>query len=210
MHTQWIDLTHRVGAGTLPYPGDPAPLFRQAAGIAADGCLVTQFSLASHTGTHVDAPAHVLSDGKAFCDFDLEDFCGTACLLDVRSAAGPVGERFLDGVCACDWLLICTGMSSRWGKEDYFTTGPVFEEAFVRRAAQLTRKGAGLDCAGWDRSGVALHRGWFESQGGLIVENLCALEKILCRRILEFAALPVKIDARDGAPVRAFVRVQAP
>lgn len=42
------------------YPGDPAVRFAAAATIASDGCAVTELSLGSHTGTHLDAPSHTV------------------------------------------------------------------------------------------------------------------------------------------------------
>lgn len=46
------------------FPGDPAPAREILASIKkGDVCNLTAFSMCAHNGTHVDAPAHFLSDG---------------------------------------------------------------------------------------------------------------------------------------------------
>lgn len=203
-----VDLTHRIDGATLPYPGDPAPVFESAAQIDSDECRVTKATLATHTGTHVDAPAHVMSAGRSLTDYPLDAFFGTACLVDVRDCAGTVDASVLEGISKRDWLLVCTGQSLKWGTSSYFRDGPVFTEAFVRRAAELVRKGIALDCSGFDVEGVRLHRIWFAATDALIVENLADMEHLLGRTILRFAAFPMKIDAVDGAPVRALTELR--
>ena len=36
----------------------------------------------SHTGTHIDAPAHMLSNGPYLDDLNIEHFIGKATILD--------------------------------------------------------------------------------------------------------------------------------
>lgn len=197
-----VDLSHVVDNATKPYPGDPAPRLDTAADITHDGCCVTKISLATHTGTHVDAAAHVMHGGKRLGDYPLTAFSGSARVADLRGL-GEVDATALDGIEPCDWLLLCTGQSEKWGSDAYFGTEPRFTETFVKAAAKIARKGIGLDCSGLDREGVALHRLWFLSGGGLMVENLTGLEMLLTEPRILFAAYPLKLAADDGAPVRA-------
>lgn len=152
-----VDLSHVVDNATKPYPGDPAPRLDTAADITHDGCCVTKISLATHTGTHVDAAAHVMHGGKRLGDYPLTAFSGSARVADLRGL-GEVDATALDGIEPCDWLLLCTGQSEKWGSDAYFGTEPRFTETFVKAAAKIARKGIGLDCSGLDREGVALHR----------------------------------------------------
>lgn len=197
-----VDLSHVVDNATKPYPGDPAPRLDTAADITHDGCCVTKISLATHTGTHVDAAAHVMHGGKRLGDYPLTAFSGSARVADLRGL-GEVDATALDGIEPCDWLLLCTGQSEKWGSDAYFGTEPRFTETFVKAAAKIARKGIGLDCSGLDQEGVALHRLWFLSGGGLMVENLTGLEMLLTEPRILFAAYPLKLAAGDGAPVRA-------
>ena len=69
-----VDLSHVVDNGTKSYPGDPAPRLDTAADITHDSCCVTRISLVTHTGTHVDAEAHVIHGGKCLGDYPLTAF----------------------------------------------------------------------------------------------------------------------------------------
>ena len=140
--------------------------------------------------------------GKRLGDYPLTAFSGSARVADLRGL-GEVDATALDGIEPCDWLLLCTGQSEKWGSDAYFGTEPRFTETFVKTAAKIARKGIGLDCSGLDREGVALHRLWFLSGGGLMVENLTGLEMLLTEPRILFAAYPLKLAAGDGAPVRA-------
>ena len=202
-----VDLTHPIEAHTLPYPGDPAPALRAVASVTSDGFALTQVTLTTHTGTHMDAAAHVIEGGRALREYPPEDFMGRACVLDVRALTEPITEEALVGVGPCDWLLVLTGQSGLWGTLAYFAETPLFDASFVRAAAGIARKGLGLDCPGLDRDGVALHRTWFEAGGGLIVENLTGLEQLIGAASIAFTALPLRLAAADGAPVRAMARL---
>ena len=45
------------------FPGDPPFRARAAAVFDRDGCNVTDLSMGTHTGTHIDVPRHFLRDG---------------------------------------------------------------------------------------------------------------------------------------------------
>ncbi|MCE4603098.1 MAG: cyclase family protein, partial [Desulfurococcales archaeon] len=55
-----LDLTLPVGPGTWTYPGDPKP--RVEVNHVGE-YRVERVCMGSHTGTHVDAPAHFLPEG---------------------------------------------------------------------------------------------------------------------------------------------------
>ncbi len=46
-----------------------------------------QLSLASHTGSHIDAPLHKMAGGRSISDFPIESFVGRALIADLRDAA---------------------------------------------------------------------------------------------------------------------------
>ena len=47
------------------FPGDPAPKREVLADMEKGDIInLTAFSMCSHNGTHVDAPAHFIKDGK--------------------------------------------------------------------------------------------------------------------------------------------------
>ncbi len=61
------------------YPGDSIPQKKQICSIeSGDLYNLTDFSMCTHNGTHVDAPSHFLKDGKCIEEIDLIRFIGPA------------------------------------------------------------------------------------------------------------------------------------
>ena len=59
------------------YPGDPAPKREVLADMdKGDIINLTAFSMCSHNGTHIDAPAHFIKDGKTVGEIDPSVFVG--------------------------------------------------------------------------------------------------------------------------------------
>ena len=57
-----IDLTHTISEDMPVYPGTEPPVLKPANTYEKDGFRETLLSLYSHTGTHVDPPAHLFAD----------------------------------------------------------------------------------------------------------------------------------------------------
>ncbi|WP_231737006.1 cyclase family protein [Halobacterium sp. CBA1126] len=79
------DLTHELGSG-LPYPGDPPASVTPHATFEADGYRVADVACSTHSGTHVDAPAHLLEDGATLGAYDVETFAFDARVVDCTDA----------------------------------------------------------------------------------------------------------------------------
>ena len=59
------------------YPGDPAPKVEQLVSMAkGDVYNMTALSMCNHNGTHVDAPAHFIRDGKTIEQMPADTFVG--------------------------------------------------------------------------------------------------------------------------------------
>lgn len=89
-----MDLSRPLEPGMPVFPGDPEFGSSPVGTVARDGAAVAALHLSTHTGTHVDAPAHVLPDGPTLDDLPLDLFTGPAVVLDVRpTGAGGTGSR---------------------------------------------------------------------------------------------------------------------
>lgn len=79
---KFYDITQELFSGHV-YPGDTPPTFRQVQSIAnGDPCNLTDISMCSHNGTHVDAPTHFLQEGNNIDQLPLEIFIGPALVAD--------------------------------------------------------------------------------------------------------------------------------
>lgn len=63
-NTELIDLTHPIASNMPVYPGTEPPVLITGCTIDESGFLEKKITLYSHTGTHVDAPAHLIKGAK--------------------------------------------------------------------------------------------------------------------------------------------------
>jgi arylformamidase len=195
----WHDLTRPLAPGGPVYPGDPAVRFRAHAELARDGYRVTEVSLGTHAGTHLDAPAHFLAGGAPVDQLPLDRLLGPARVLDLRAA-----ETW--EVAAGDRLLLRSGWEERWGGADYFHAFPPLPEALARALARAPAALLGRDTPSLHpdpEADARLHR-LLLGAGVLILENLAGLAALPDHVWL--AALPLPLAGLDGAPCRVVAR----
>jgi kynurenine formamidase len=208
-----IDLTHAITPAMPVYPGTQPPTIRQATTVAQDGFAEKWIGMYSHTGTHIDAPAHMLPNAVTLDQLAIDHFIGRAWVLDVSALAGPeIGMAFLESRAEelenVEFVLFHTGWSRRWNEESYFTGFPVLSAEAARWLCRRGLKGVGFDAMSADQVGDNLfvnHLVFFEA-GLILIENLTGLEPLLGRRFL-FSCLPLKLEQADGSPVRAVAMV---
>ena len=78
------DLTHTIQNDMPVYPGTVQPKLTTACTIQEVGYRETLLHMYSHTGTHMDAPAHMLRDGTALDCYDAAKFAGPAVVVDCQ------------------------------------------------------------------------------------------------------------------------------
>ncbi|MDD4250418.1 MAG: cyclase family protein [Methanosarcina sp.] len=93
-----IDVTVPISSFTPIFPGDPEPSIEKFLTLENDGCAVSRLSFGSHTGTHVDAPSHILKDGLSVDRLDIESLMGKAVVLDFSRRNGALTGNILDKV----------------------------------------------------------------------------------------------------------------
>jgi len=81
-----IDLSVPLRDGMDVYPGDPPVRLRQAHSLPEHGWRLTEISLGSHAGTHVNAPWHMSEHGARLEDLPWSALAGRA----VVRGRGPV------------------------------------------------------------------------------------------------------------------------
>ena len=63
-----IDLTHTIRESMPVYPGTEPPKLSPTSSYESDGFKETLLQMYTHTGTHMDPPAHIFS-GRTTLDF---------------------------------------------------------------------------------------------------------------------------------------------
>ena len=198
------DLTHLITPDILVWPGTPQPVLAEGSTMERDGFRETRLEIFSHVGTHMDAPAHMLPGAVQLDELNVSAFTGTALVLDAHGYGGRIPPGALDAFPGADFLLVSTGWEARWNTDEYFGAYPTLAPETVQRALSLGVKGIGLDTMGIDPMDDAEYTNHFLvfRAGRVIIENLCGLVP-LRGKLVRFAALPLKYENSDGAPVRA-------
>ncbi len=204
-----VDLSHTLSADMPVYPGTEQPKFYTGCSLEEDGFLEQKITMYSHTGTHVDAPAHLLKNGKTLGQLGIDHFYGPALLLNFDSSNGKTIE--LSSLLAhekeiknTDFLLIHTGWSTHWGTEKYFSDYSTLSVEAAQWLSGLQLKGIGLDTISADVADTVnftVHK-ILLGKDIVIVENLTNL-LLLPDTNITFSCFPLKLKHADGSPVRA-------
>jgi len=202
-----IDLTHLIEENMPVFPGTEGPSLENTNTIEADGFAEKELTFFSHTGTHMDAPAHMLINGKTLDAYSISDFFGAAVLVDLTSPGlDYVGVETLRPVEALlqksKFLVLKTGWSRFWGQPEYFENFPALTPEAAEWAVETGIKGVGIDAISIDRITdyqFPVHHVLFRA-GLFVIENLAGLERLSTS--FQMGCFPLKIRQADGAPAR--------
>ena len=179
--------------------------------------------LATHIGTHVDAPFHFVDGATTVENMPLEKYAGPAILLDLRSAAkglepltvaelteaGANPESVQDQI-----VVLFTGWAeAESGGPRFYGHGPYLG---TDSAAYLADCGANAVAVDFpiDKhpetplstiKDFPVHR-LLLGQNIPLIENLINLDKLVGKQF-ELWALPLKLKGGDGAATRAVARI---
>lgn len=202
-----FDLTHPIHTGMPAYPGDPGAALTRMCTHGEHGFCETELKFSSHTGTHVDAPFHMMQDGPTIDWFDINRFGGPAVKVDLTNAGEVIAPEHLDaltGLDGIDYVLLETGWDRHWGTDQYYKYWPELSVTAARMLTGLDLKGIGMDTPSpdpLDSSTYRAHESCFLS-GMVIVENLTGLAQ-LPQSGFTFLCLPLPLVQTDGSPCRA-------
>lgn len=180
--------------------------------LEVEGWNATTLSLYSHCGTHMDAPRHFLPDGATLEQQDLSVCVGAATIVDLAPASprqlievsdlDSVADRIVPGV----RLLFRTDWHKRYGTDEYRDELPRISLDLARwmvekRVGMIGVEPPSVADVNNQRELTDVHQTLFRGNV-LIVEGLANLDQITTP-VVEFVALPMKIEGGDGSPVRA-------
>lgn len=203
------DLTHTIYPGMSVFPGTGQPVFNKVNTIELHGFRESIITMYTHTGTHMDAPAHMLDNGLFLDEFDVEHFIGNAIILnfsDLKTGLISVDDLipWKKKIQNVEFLLIKTGWSKYWGRSKYYNNFPTLSEAAAEWLTGFKLKGIGIDAISIDNMAsttFVVHK-ILLSNNILIVENLTNLDSVENECFI-FCVMPLKTMDSDGSPVRA-------
>lgn len=193
-----VDLSVAIDERTPVYPGDPVISIQPH---ASSGPLLHQLQLGTHSGTHIDAPAHMLERGATLGELPLETFSGPGKLISTPNLSALEQAEVGEG----DVVLFDTGAAERLYDASYFKDFPVLPLEVAEALVRLKVRMVGLDAPSADNDPeYPVHRALLMA-GIPIIENLTNLSALKGRSFTVYA-FPLKLDL-DGAPVRAVAEV---
>jgi len=206
-----VDLSWPLYPGISKIPQAPDVEFRPISEIARGASSnITQITMASHIGTHIDAPVHFIPGGKTIDQVPLERFTGAAITISVhKGATEPIAPADIDqaAIHEDDIVFLHTGWSAKFGTPEY-DHHPYLTPELARFLVDRRIKMLGVDCVNVEMPiadrppdyARPIHHTLLGSEV-LIIENLTNLDQIAGRRARVFA-FPIKYQACDGAQAR--------
>ena len=196
---QYLDVTRKISEDLPVYPGDPPCCITKH----DDGvCRITEIHMASHTGTHIDAPSHYLRTGATVDQIPLSNLRGPVQVIDCRSAGEEISATFLrTKKLSCDRVFLRTAFSEESVfRDDYPHLSPDAIEYLIENRCRCV----GIDSPSVEAFGSdgRLHQTLLGA-GTLIIEllDLSPAKEGLYSMI----ALPLPIAGCDGAPARVLL-----
>ncbi len=204
------DVTVPIVPGMAVYPGDP-PFALERLHRRPDSPFETsRLTLSTHTGTHVDAPAHFIPGGATVDQLPLEILLGKARVVELL-ALEKIERSDLEALDLRDDLrvLLKTRMSPLMQKPGFHEDHVYLTQDAAAYLAQAGIKLVGFDYLSIERPGSAefpAHRALLGA-GVVVVEGLDLSE--VEPGEYEMACLPLRVAGGDGAPARVVLRSRA-
>lgn len=205
-----IDISFPYNSMMAIYPNNPPFSIRRVQDLEkGDGANVSLISMGSHTGTHIDAPAHFIVGGKTIDQLHLETMNGIAKVFDVRGNR-EITRQLLNRyeIEAGDIVLFKTDNTEAFCGDtvlvDYVTLDYDAAKYLTDRKVKLV----GIDYMTIERprakriKGQNVHN--ILLSGGVLIVEALALSKV-GEGSYRFYCFPLNIVGADGVPVRAAV-----
>ena len=222
--TELIDLTLTLGSGRVSLvPGLVGVELEPIQTHATHARSNQKLCLATHIGTHVDAPYHFVDGAATIEDMPLEKYAGPALLLDLRPVAkgkSPLSVSELENAGASPQsvrdkiVVLFTGWAeAESGGPRFYGHGPYLSTEGAAFLAECGANAVAVDFPIDKHPDTPLstikdfpvHR-LLLGQNIPLIENLINLDQLLGKEF-ELWALPLKLKGGDGAATRAVARI---
>jgi arylformamidase len=206
-----VDLSHPLEHGQPNFPFDPKISVLVHNTIRSIGYNITEISMSTHQGTHLDAPYHFLDDGKTLDEMGLDLFYGPTTLIDLAPGTclapkTPLTlELFAPHVSLVQpgaRVIYRTGWDRMFGQPEFFSDFPSLTLEAARWLASRRISLLGMDTPTPSSDWMECHHILLgKGVEIVIVEALTNLHLLPAE--FTFAGFPLNIKGRDGSPIRA-------
>jgi kynurenine formamidase len=204
-----IDLTAPMFDGAPTMPMDPKMSLTWHCSLETLGYNLSRLTTSTHQGTHMDAARHFFNNGETIDQVSL-DRCVVRSVkadLTAKKPGDPINVEDLKPyearIAQGNQILLHTGWDKKFPDQIYFSGFPYVTKEladwFVEKKVGLV----GMDMPtpnGTDWKYVHIK---MLGAGILIVEGLANMEQLPKGTPFTFYSLPLKLQGRDGSPIRA-------
>jgi arylformamidase len=206
----WTDISVPLKTGMAHWPSDPPVSIERIMDVArGDSHTLSQISMGSHAGTHIDAPLHFNVNGTTIDRMPLDIAVGEARVIEVSDKESVKKENlFPYDIKPGERILIKTQNSpGAWQAGEFIEDFVYLSRDAAAFLGERKIRLLGVDylsVGGYKKNGGDTHR-LLLNAGVWIIEGL-DLSAIGPGRY-ELVCLPLRIFNGDGAPARAIVRI---
>ncbi|MDX1806809.1 MAG: cyclase family protein [Paenisporosarcina sp.] len=196
------DVTGTIYEGMTVYKNKPEKQPKMNQG--TNGYVTeTRLELDVHTGTHIDAPRHMVVDGDTFETISMDDLVGQCKVFDLTQVEDGISKKDLERfeIQKNDFVFFKTKNSF----EDTFNFDFIYlAQDGAEYLSEIGVRGVGIDTLGIERSqeGHPTHKTLFAKKI-IIIEGL-RLKEINQGEYFMVAA-PLKLEGTDGSPARVLL-----
>lgn len=168
------------------------------------GAMETHIALCSHTGTHVDAPAHFIADGKTIDKIPLQNLLGTCRVLDLTHVKEKITAADLEKHTIQEGEIILLKTTN-----SFISPLDRFNYAFVYVAQDAAHylAAAHIKALGFDYLGIERQQPDHPSHKALMIADIPIIEGLRLVNIHAgsyfFCCMPLLLPGADAAPARA-------
>jgi arylformamidase len=175
-----------------------------------DNVRETLITIHTHTGTHIDSPAHFLKDGKALDQLDLNKLMGECKILDLTSIEKKITKQDLEKFdIQKDEIILLKTKNSNLDPTEKFNPNFVYlEKSGAEFLASKKIKSVGIDYLGIERNQPN-----HETHKILLENEIPVIEGLRLKHITQktgfFYCLPLFLPTLEAAPCRAILIYQS-
>jgi len=210
--SEWIDISYPLHKGMLHWPQDPVPPSVESNSMKLEGegtITMSQMTINTHHGTHIDAPRHFFPNGTTIDEMPLDAIMGPARVIEIKDTVSIKPEELeAHNIQPGERILFKTVNSSYYQKEKF-----VEDFVYISTEGAHYLKDKKVSVVGIDYLAVGSFKdraNLIEVHKVLVGNGIWVIEAINLSAVkagrYEIICLPIKIQHGDAAQARAILR----
>ncbi len=201
------DISVPLEDGCIVFPGDPQFHRHWVHSMeSGDRTNLSRLDFGAHTGTHIDAPLHMLPGAPDITAFPNESLAGPARVVSIQDenvvTVKELRSKAIDGA---KRILLKTRNSSLWTKKEFSKDFVYLEPAAAQYLVEMGVSLVGFDYLSIEKYGIS----GFPTHLSLMYRGIVILEGINLSQVPEGNYVlfcgALKIVGSEGSPARAML-----